>query len=221
MDADFYNRWLPRGRFQSFLQRLDALYKEMDAAYDEVAQAYGFHCTGCRDNCCRTRFYHHTQLEYLYLHEGFCRMPVAQQKGVRQQAEAVLKNQSEAEVGGDAIRLSCPLHVDEKCILYRYRPMICRLHGLPHMLHRPGGSVLQGPGCDEFHRRFGEKITRRLDRTTLYRKMAQLESDLRRLSGCREKFKMTVARMILSFPMFPDSNHPVPESSVEEKHAKD
>ena len=186
----------------------------------------GFQCTGCPDNCCRTRFYHHTLLEYLYLHEGFCQMPAPQRQEIRQRAESAAKKQA-AESDGDVIRVLCPLNEDEKCVLYRHRPMICRLHGLPHALHHPRGDVLQGPGCDEFHRRFGERVGDRLDRTTLYQKMARLESEIRSLSACREKFKMTVAEMILSFPEVSADHRrvsagwPLPESTVEEKHEKD
>jgi hypothetical protein len=46
------------------------LFDEMDQAYTVVAGQYGFQCNGCADNCCLTRFYHHTLLEYLYLVEG-------------------------------------------------------------------------------------------------------------------------------------------------------
>ena len=54
-----------------FLDRLEILFSEMDRKYDEVADFYGFVCTGCENNCCLTRFYHHSLLEYLYLYEGY------------------------------------------------------------------------------------------------------------------------------------------------------
>ena len=47
------------------------LFAGMDAAYDAVAQHHGFHCDGCEENCCRTRFYHHTLTEAAYLFEGY------------------------------------------------------------------------------------------------------------------------------------------------------
>ncbi len=43
----------------------------MDLKYKEAADYYGFDCTGCEDNCCFTRFFHHTLLEYLYIMEGY------------------------------------------------------------------------------------------------------------------------------------------------------
>ena len=58
-----------------FIERLKTLYADMDAAYQAAADHYGFHCDGCLDNCCLTRFYHHTHLEYLILRQGFLSLP--------------------------------------------------------------------------------------------------------------------------------------------------
>jgi hypothetical protein len=59
-----------RDRYLPLLDRLTSLFEQMDAAYDAVAGQYGFFCQGCADNCCRTRFHHHTLIEYLYLMEA-------------------------------------------------------------------------------------------------------------------------------------------------------
>ena len=59
-----------RHRYLPLLERLETLFSEMDQSYTAVAGQYGFQCNGCADNCCLTRFYHHTVLEYLYLMEG-------------------------------------------------------------------------------------------------------------------------------------------------------
>jgi hypothetical protein len=59
-----------RERYLPLLDRLAALFEQMDATYDAVAGQYGFQCHGCEDNCCQTRFYHHTLIEYLFLMEG-------------------------------------------------------------------------------------------------------------------------------------------------------
>ena len=63
-------KWL-RDDYLTFLARLEALFSEMDRTYNEIAAGYGFVCKGCRDNCCLTRFYHYSVVEYLYIHEGF------------------------------------------------------------------------------------------------------------------------------------------------------
>jgi len=58
-----------------FLDALETLFAAMDTAYEKVAEACGFHCDGCGDSCCQTRFYHHTLLEYLYLRKGWQALP--------------------------------------------------------------------------------------------------------------------------------------------------
>ena len=50
------------------LPELEALLAKMDHAYRETAKRYGFVCNGCIDSCCRSLFYHHTFLEYFYIH---------------------------------------------------------------------------------------------------------------------------------------------------------
>jgi len=54
-----------------YVARLQRLYAEMDLKYDEAAEHYGFKCDGCKVNCCLTRFYHHTYLEYQFIRKGF------------------------------------------------------------------------------------------------------------------------------------------------------
>ena len=59
------------------------LFAQMDAAYDRTAAKAGFVCNGCKDNCCRTRFYHHTIIEYAYLTEGFKTLGPAKKNKVK------------------------------------------------------------------------------------------------------------------------------------------
>ncbi len=54
-----------------YLMQLATLFETMDPEYKLTTEGYGFECKGCRDNCCLTRFYHHTLLEYLYLMMGY------------------------------------------------------------------------------------------------------------------------------------------------------
>ena len=62
-----------------FLKQLSAIYSSMDLKYSEAAAYYGFNCTGCEDNCCLTRFHHHTVLEYLYIITGFNHLDIEKQ----------------------------------------------------------------------------------------------------------------------------------------------
>jgi len=186
-------------RYRPLLRQLDELFDRMDGAYDAVAGRYGFHCTGCADNCCLTRFHHHTLLEYLLLMEGFCRLDAAAQSDLKRRSEAVCRRYEKGDAEGLSVRTICPLNVEGMCRLYRHRPMICRLHGIPHELRKPGGSVAYGPGCAEFDSRCGKKRYVPFDRTPYYMKMAELEQALKQALDVSGKIKMTVAEMVRRF----------------------
>ena len=143
-----------------------------------------------------TRFHHHTLIEYLYLREAMAKLAPEQQAQIKQQAADVLRRTAAADRAGESLRVMCPLNHDGRCVLYAQRPMICRLHGIPHELRRPDGQIMTGPGCDDFHARCDSSDRNRLDRTPLYMAMAELEQELRRDLGDARKIKMTVAEMI-------------------------
>jgi hypothetical protein len=93
----------------------------------------------------------------------------------------------------------CPLNVDDRCILYPYRTMICRLHGLPYEVRRPDGKTEEGPGCDRFERERTRRglVYRRIDRTPLYNDLARLEWQIRQANPRHpSRFKRTIAQMI-------------------------
>ena len=183
------------------LRRLKQIYAAMDRAYTRVADRYGFHCNGCEDNCCLTHFHHHTFLEFLYLLKGYRSLERRERIDIRDKADAVCTALSHAQTGkGDQPpRLMCPLNSDGRCRLYRKRPMICRMHGLPHLLRRPDGRIVKGPGCKDFESHCRDKAPVAFDRTPFYRDMARLEGELRQLIGAETRIKMTVAEMILAF----------------------
>jgi Fe-S-cluster containining protein len=141
-----------RRRYLPLLSRLEILFDEMDRAYAQVSDRYGFQCNGCSDNCCLTRFYHHTLLEYLYLVEGIRSLEPDRRRSIRKAALAANTRMYEADQRGETLHIMCPLNRDGQCVAYPYRPMICRLHGIPHELHRPGGKIIKNPGCDSFFR---------------------------------------------------------------------
>ena len=183
----------------AFIERLKQIYTSMDRAYRQAADPYGFTCDGCKDNCCRTRFYHHTMIEYIYMVEGLNTLTRKRQNEVKSRALTVFDETTRADGSGAVVRLMCPLNFDELCILYPYRPMICRLHGIPHELHKPGQNPVFGPGCETFDRRCGHNGYLKFDRTPFYRQVAMLEQKVRQALGFDGKIKMTVAEMILDF----------------------
>ena len=182
----------------AFRDRLQQIYTAMDRAYNQAADHYEFSCDGCRDSCCRSRFYHHTIIEYGYLIEGLKTLNPGKLEEVASRALHMVDETARADQSGTAVRLMCPLNFDELCILYSYRPMICRLHGIPHELQKPGQNPVYGPGCETYDRRCGHKGYLKFDRTPFYRQVAMLEQEVKQALGFDGKIKMTVAEMILS-----------------------
>ena len=193
----FDSHLVTRSSCAEFIERLKKIYAAMDQAYRRAARHYRFVCDGCEDNCCQSRFYHHTVIEHAYLLQGLKTLTIKKQSEVKSRATDVVDQISGGDVRKDAIRLMCPLNFDELCILYPYRPMICRLHGIPHELKKPGQGTLFGPGCETFGHRCGHKSDFKFDRTPFYRELAMLEQEVRQTLGFAGKIRMTVAEMIL------------------------
>lgn len=175
-----------------FLERLRSLFREMDRAWDRAARTAGFVCDGCEDNCCRTRFFHHTRAEFRLLREGFRALPPPERAAALRRADAVVR------MHGTGGRPMCPLNVDGRCRIYASRPMICRLHGIPSAFRRPDGREVRGPGCEAYRVRVPERSAVFLDRTPFYRELARLEADLAGVLRPSGRMKMTVAEMVLA-----------------------
>jgi Fe-S-cluster containining protein len=198
MNMVFENHRIAACLGTEFTGRLKEIYAAMDHAYRRAAENYRFNCEGCRDNCCRSRFYHHTLIEYAYLLEGLNTLAVKKQNEIKWRARDLVDQTPGGEIGQEAIRPICPLNFDALCIVYPYRPMICRLHGIPHELKKSDQKTLFGPGCATFYDRCGHKSYYRFDRTAFYRKLAKLEREVRQSFGYAGKMRMTVAQMILA-----------------------
>ena len=179
-----------------FLPKLKSVYANMDRQYETVAAGYGFVCRGCEESCCRTRFYHHTLLEFLYIREGFNTFALDKKWQVGNRAKTVNAISAVADRKGIPVKEMCPLNFEGRCILYAYRPMICRLHGIPHELHRPDKGIQFHPGCHIFDDQCKESSYSRFDRTPFYVEMAGLERELKATVGITQKLKMTVAEML-------------------------
>ncbi len=182
----------------AFLKRLQDIFAAMDREYSRAADRYQFECDGCRDNCCLTRFYHHTYLEYFYLLRSFEELASHQKREITARAEKVIEQTEQADRKGLPVRLMCPLNADGLCGLYPYRPMICRMHGIPHELQKPGQNAIRVPGCDTFDERCAGKDYIKFDRTPFYTAMARLENEFKQAAGLEGRIKMTVAEIILS-----------------------
>ncbi len=199
-------------RHAPLLRQLEALYAEMDGHYATVADAHAFVCHGCEDNCCLTRFHHHTLVEVAGLYKGFLTLDEEQRRGVVQRARLYCQALQTDAPHGSPFRHLCPLNQNSRCLLYPQRPMICRLHGIPHVLRHPRKGVIEGTGCHIFETSCPRGGGPRLDRTPLYAAMAGLEQALRQAAGWEPPLRLTVAEMIAGFaapdpPIAPAAGH--------------
>ncbi len=181
-----------------FFRELEVLFSRMDRAWEDAARHCGFFCTGCEDNCCLTRFYHHTTIEYAYFIHGFRMLAPGWRVLCAKRAEAYNRAMDRALRENAPFSCMCPVNEDGLCLLYTFRPMICRLHGIPHELSPPGRAKIRGSGCARFDERCGHVRQTPLDRTPFYTELAALERHFREESGVSGKMKMTVAGMLVS-----------------------
>jgi len=182
--------------------RLADLYARMEAAYDRVARELAFSCTGCRDNCCDSFFLHHTVIEWSYLWLGLAELEPEELARIRDRAERYLAGAAAAMAVNERPQIMCPLNEQGLCALYRHRLMICRMHGVPSSFTMPDGRHQEFPGCFRCQELTREReASPEVDRTGLYRELAELERDLLTLYGRHApRVKMTIAEMILSGP---------------------
>ena len=181
-----------------FFKRLATLYSEMNRAWKTAADHYGFECKGCADNCCETQFYHHTHMERHYLLHGMATLCPLAAEEIRTRAKFVNEVRALEKTTGEAIRVMCPLNMNSLCRLYEFRPMICRLHGIPHELQRPGYDPVKGAGCKAGAHLFSTIKYHSFDRTPFYSKMAHLEMEYRTAINTKEKIRQTIAEIVVS-----------------------
>lgn len=181
---------------QHTFKPLALLYEKMDQTWNAIADDYGFQCNGCEDNCCRSLFFHHTYIEKAYFLYGLEQLDPDIKKKMTDKAVIYCEKTFPRDSDIRSLKLMCPANEDGRCLLYEYRPMICRLHGLPHELCRPGSKPIKSTGCDAG--RFDDKLYIQFDRTPFYQQMAQIEMTFRQLSHHTGKLKETIAQMIVS-----------------------
>ena len=98
---------------------------------------------------------------------------------------------------GKPVWIMCPLNDNGRCILYAYRPMICRMHGIPYEFQKPGQKIINCPGCQTFDERCSDKRYYPFDRTPFYFVMANLENEFKQTVGITGKLKATITEMIV------------------------
>lgn len=179
----------------------------MDNTWNRIAEAYQFQCNGCKDNCCQSLFFHHTHIEKAYLHHGFEQLKPDKKKDILNKAEYYCRKTFPTSGEVKSLKIMCPLNEKGRCILYPYRPMICRLHGLPHEIRKPGFNPLMGKGCETGL--FDDKPYIEFNRTPFYQNMAQIEAEYRKKIKINYKIKETVGQMLSRYTgTFPATERP-------------
>jgi len=128
--------------------------------------------------------------------KGVAQLSPETREGVLFAAARIVEKVRADDQSGQKRRFMCPLNREQLCMAYSFRPMICRLHGISHELHRNDGTILSGEGCQQFDDLADGKPYFRYDRTPFYRQMALLEKDVRLANGITQKLKMTIAEML-------------------------
>ncbi len=178
------------------LSHIKTLYEAMERDYDSVARHYSFTCEGCAENCCTQRFFHYTWAEYFYLLEGMRNAEKFLAGQIIQRAREVVNAYGKEQDPLAPEPLMCPVNFDGLCSLYAHRPMICRMHGLPHRVRDPGGRETRGGGCARMEA-MEIKVTWSVNRTPHYTALAQVEGQLRKQRMLSGNLRLTTAEMIV------------------------
>ncbi len=182
-------------KMKQYLDRLSEIYRAIDRACSEALRHYGFSCARCPDNCCVTKFHLHTLVEELYLAERFKKLDEAELGAIILRAQNVAETHNSSS---EDIRIMCPLNENGLCVLYEFRPMICRIHGVPYELFR-NFKMEYGDGCYRFIME-KENVSKdfRINRTNFYLEIAQIEREVRERLNFTGRYKKTTAEMVLS-----------------------
>ena len=177
--------------------RLKKLYEQIDFVYRKMATQSEFSCEGCDGaKCCTVDLIVHTFAEMLYMRRGLGALSPSKRLEINKRSKQIvdLKHlDSRGQLYRDSV---CAANFEGKCGIYEYRPMICRLAGVPHFIDKPGGERIFGTGCARFEdSRARKNYVEKIDRTPFYKKLAELEIEAVNAQGRRTK-SLTIAEIL-------------------------
>lgn len=183
---------------ENLTPRIRELYRKIDSAYAAAAEKTGLTCEGCDGViCCSVDLTLHTFIEISYLRLGFKTLEPSLHSEILKKSLWIVDAKRVAPYGDRYRNAVCALNFAGACILYEYRPMICRLAGIPHVFTRPDGSEAQSGGCKKFEETFrGQNTEAKIDRSEFYREMADMEIEAVRARGKRTE-KLTVSEALV------------------------
>ena len=139
-------------RYETLAAEADALFERVRSAHPDCVSC----CEGCSD-CCHALF-DLTLVEAVYINKRFAeafpkgleRSIILEAAGVADRKAYIIKRQAfkDTQAGQDTDsvimgigkeRVRCPLLNDEKrCLLYAFRPITCRIYGIPVAINNKG-----------------------------------------------------------------------------------
>lgn len=148
--------------------------------YNAASIQSGFNCYGCDGaKCCSVDLVIHTSLEICYIREGLLSLDELTQSRIIKKSLEIVKFKRLNPTGLDYRNSICAANHEGMCAIYKYRPMICRLAGIPHFVDRRDHIRTFGPGCPRFENSFRMvNPSTQIDRTPFYSWLAQLEIEV-------------------------------------------
>ena len=121
--------------YKDFLSVLDRRI----SSYFEKHKDYVSCKIGCSE-CCKMGDYPMSQLEFDYIMRGYINLD--------EQTKQIIKtNIQNIEKGG-----ACPFLIENKCSIYPYRPIVCRVHGLAYRTN----NIVKMPYCANQGKNYAE-----------------------------------------------------------------
>ncbi len=179
------------------IKRIQEIYEAIDLSYQSAALYYNFSCNGCIDNCCSTRFFHYTHGEAIYLLQGFYSLDSIKRAAI---IELAVRYEEFYSGKDQDMPFMCPLNSQGLCVLYKWRPMICRLHGLPYETQDINLIASFHGGCERFMSLDIQGLPgyRTLNRSIYYREMAKAEAEIRKTLNMPAPQPRTVSSILLT-----------------------
>lgn len=118
-------------RYEKFLKEFDKKLKK----YFTQQQEYLCCKEGCA-GCCEVGDYPFTQLEMMYLMEGFKKLPNMTQQLIKNKLESIKQNKP-----AEHFYYECPFLIDKRCTVYENRGITCRTFGLAYLVDKKNKTV--------------------------------------------------------------------------------
>ena len=121
-------------KYEKFLEKFD---KKLEKYFKNQSE-YISCKEGC-SGCCEVGDYPFTQLEMMYLMQGFKTLPAMTQAMVRNNLLSIKKNRVSTH-----FFYQCPFLINNRCSVYKYRGLTCRTFGLAYLC---GDKTVKLPEC--------------------------------------------------------------------------